>query len=185
MDQLAILLPQFDWKSPADTDQPFLMQLYASTRDDLRGIDGDCAMVASLIAMQRRFQEAGWREHFPAAQQRLIALRGAPIGRLVIDNGPRELRLVDISLLPQARGQGHGSAIVRALQRCAADAGLQLALTVKSDNGRARRLYRALGFEPRSADALSEQLVWRAAAGDDDPHSTMPVKAIDDRRYQA
>jgi len=185
MDPLALLLPQFDWKSPADTDQPFLMQLYASTRDDLRGIAGDCAMVASLIAMQQRFQEAGWREHFPAAQQRLIVSRHNAIGRLVIDSGPRELRLVDISLLPQSRNQGHGTAIVRALQRCAADAGLPLALTVKSDNGHARRLYMALGFERHSADALSEQLVWRAAAGDGVPLPTMQAKAIDDQRHHA
>ena len=182
MDQLATLLPQFEWKRPADADQPFLLQLYASTRDDLRGIDGDPAMVASLIAMQRRFQEAGWRENFPASQQTICQCQGAAIGRIVVDMGPRELRLVDIALMPQARCQGHGSAIVRALQRCAADAGMTLALSVKSDNGRARRLYLSLGFDVCGADALSEQLIWIA---DNNGLSTNQVKASNDQRHQA
>ncbi|HEV7816139.1 MAG TPA: hypothetical protein VGP06_13695, partial [Janthinobacterium sp.] len=76
MHQLQQYLPQYDWRSATDADQPFLLQLYASTRDDLRGIGGDPAMVASLIAMQRRFQEAGWREDFPGAQQRIFLFRG-------------------------------------------------------------------------------------------------------------
>jgi ribosomal protein S18 acetylase RimI-like enzyme len=191
MDQLPTLLPQFEWKRPADADQPFLLHLYASTRDDLRGIDGDPALVASLIAMQRRFQEAGWRENFPAAQQYILVFQGTPIGHIVVDMGTRALRLVDIALLPQARGQGHGSAIVRALQRCAAAAGLPLALSVNSDNGRARRLYLALGFhrsDTNGADALSEQLVWRAGAGpagNGGRPSTIQVKATDDQRHRA
>jgi GNAT superfamily N-acetyltransferase len=147
-------------RAPHDGDADFLARLYASTRLDLHSMTADPAFVAALIAMQQRFQAAGYRQAFPDAQYLLLEQDGAPCGRIVVDAGPGALRLVDIALLPARRGQGLGRHIVMALQRCAAHHGLPMTLAVHHVNARARRLYLALGFRPHSRDAVSEQMLW-------------------------
>jgi ribosomal protein S18 acetylase RimI-like enzyme len=72
------------------------------------------------------------------------------------------MRVVDIALLPQAQRRGHGGAVLRALQQQSAALGLPLRLRVARDNGGARRLYQALGFELETAGEVTDELVWRA-----------------------
>lgn len=163
---LALLreLPEFlrpvEARAPVQADADFLARLYASTRLDLHSTTADPAFVASLIAMQQRLQGAGYRQAFPDAEYLLLEQAGAPCGRIVVDAGAGALRLVDIALLPQLRGQGLGRHILLALQRCAARHRLPMTLAVHHANPRARRLYLALGFRPHSRDALSEQMLW-------------------------
>jgi ribosomal protein S18 acetylase RimI-like enzyme len=147
-------------RAPDDGDAAFLARLYASTRMDLHSATADPVFVASLIAMQQRFQAAGYRNDFPGASYLLLEHQGLPCGRIVVDAGPLALRLVDIALLAEVRGQGLGSHILRALQACAAWSGLSLTLAVHHSNPRARRLYLALGFQSNGRNEVSEQMMW-------------------------
>jgi ribosomal protein S18 acetylase RimI-like enzyme len=73
--------------------------------------------------------------------------------------------VIDIGFLPEARGQGLGSALLKWAQAAAIDAAvaaidLQVALT----NWRAEKLYRALGFQADgNADGFHRRMVWKAA----------------------
>jgi ribosomal protein S18 acetylase RimI-like enzyme len=78
----------------------------------------------------------------------------------VVDAGPSAIRLVDIALLPELRGQGLGRHILCALQGCAAGHGLALTLAVHHANPAARRLYAALGFRSMRQNDVSEQMMW-------------------------
>lgn len=127
---------------------------------DLHSITAAPSFVASLIAMQQRLQAAAYHADFPGANYLLLERDGAPCGRIVVDAGALALRLVDIALLPEARGQGVGSHVLRGLQQCAARAGLPLRLAVHRGNSRARRLYLALGFQSSSCNEISEQMVY-------------------------
>jgi ribosomal protein S18 acetylase RimI-like enzyme len=147
-------------RAPGDGDAALLARLYASTRTDLHSATADPAFVATLTGMQQRLQAADYRRRFPSANYLLIEREGVTCGRIVLDAGPAALRLVDIALLPEARGQGLGRHIVGALQRCAAGAGLPLTLSVHHANPGARRLYAALGFRCTASDNVSEQMVW-------------------------
>ncbi|MDB5919247.1 MAG: family N-acetyltransferase [Massilia sp.] len=147
-------------RAPDDDDAGFLARLYASTRMDLHSMTADPGFVASLVAMQQRFQAAGYRSDFPGASYLLLERSGAPCGRIVVDAGARALRLVDIALLPEARGQGLGSHILRGLQACAAQLGLPLTLSVHHSNPQAHRLYLALGFQSVSSNEVAEQMVY-------------------------
>lgn len=140
-------------------DDGFLKALYASTRDDLRAMLAP-PMRDGLLDMQWRAQRAGYRHDFPDADDLIVEAGGAPLGRLLLERTLRPWRIVDIALLPAARGRGHGAALLGALQASAAAAGTGLALTVRRDNPGARRLYRAAGFVPTGGDALSEQMAW-------------------------
>lgn len=142
-------------------DEGFLKVLYASTRDDLR-LAAEPLLMDTLLDMQWRAQRAGYRASFPGADDTIIESRGVPLGRLLVDRSTRPWRIVDIALLPAARGLGHGAAVLGALQERAAAQGAALALTVRRDNPCARRLYLAHGFVATTADALSEQMIWPA-----------------------
>lgn len=96
----------------------------------------------------------------PAADRRL-----APVGTLtlVVEEAPdagadedatpatariaRVGRIVDVALLPEARGRGFGTSLVESLARAARRAGLgALVLDVHAINTDAARFYRRLGF---------------------------------------
>ena len=164
LDALPALLHPLHARAPHDGDADFLARLYASTRMDLHSASADPAFVAALVAMQQRFQAAGYRQQFPHARYLLLEQDGAPCGRIVVDAGADALRLVDIALLPECRGQGLGSHILRALHGCAAHHAVPLTLAVHHANPRARRRYAALGFVPLSSNALSEEMMWNNVA---------------------
>lgn len=144
---------------PADED--FLEKLHASTRDDLRAAAGP-PLLEMLLDMQWRAQRAGYSQGFPDAEDMIIEVGGAPLGRLLLERSARPWRIVDLALLPAARGQGHGGAVLAALQARAAAAGAGLALSVRHDNPAARRLYLVAGFVAAGADTLAEQMIWPA-----------------------
>jgi GNAT superfamily N-acetyltransferase len=158
--RLAALLAPVQARAPSEADAAFLARLYASTRMDLHSASADPAFVASLVGMQQRLQAADYRRRFPGAAYLLLERDGAACGRIVLDAGPAALRLVDIALLPEARGQGLGRHVMRALQCCAADAGLPLTLAVQRANLGALRLYAALGFGCTASDEVSAQMMW-------------------------
>lgn len=146
-------------------DLAFVAALYASTRDDLRQSGADPAMLATLIGMQQQLHEHGQRSAWPHARHSLVERAGEPIGRMVVDvDAERGMRLVDIALLPQCRGLGHGSALLRALQARSASLGVPLRLRVAASNGAAKRLYAALGFTVETAGDASDEMVWRAGS---------------------
>lgn len=147
-------------RAPRDSDASFLARLYASTRPDLLG-DGsaDPVFASALIAMQQRLQGADYRARFPHADTWLLERAGAPYARIVVERDALRIRLVDIAVLPEARGQGAGTRILLALQQWAGDCGVPLQLAVHAGNPRARRLYLALGFVADGAAA--DQLCWR------------------------
>jgi GNAT superfamily N-acetyltransferase len=144
-------------------DEAFLHRLYASTRDDLRQLVAlDPAAVDALIAMQWQAQGAGYRAAYPHAQYLVVERDGVPVGRLVVDEAARATRLVDITLLPEARGQGFGTMLLRRLQAAAAVRNVPLALSVVRTNVRAHKLYVACGFEAVLEDAVRTEMVWRS-----------------------
>jgi GNAT superfamily N-acetyltransferase len=160
LDALAALLAPLQVRTPDAADVDFLARLYASTRADLQSATADPALVASIIGMQQRLQAADYRQAFPNALYLLLEQAGSPCGRVVVDAGAAALRLVDIALLPPARGHGLGTHILRALQGCAQVMAMPLTLAVHHSNPRARRLYLALGFQLTGRNAACEQLMW-------------------------
>lgn len=147
------------------SDHAFLRRLYASTRGDLNDIATAPQFVTALLDMQERMQTIAYRQTYPDANYLVLENLGEPVGRLVVNTGASEIRLIDISLLPHARGRGFGTAALRALQRKAVALELPLTLTVQKNNPLARQLYQALGFVPLACDELTEQLIWRPVTG--------------------
>jgi ribosomal protein S18 acetylase RimI-like enzyme len=127
-------------------DLPFLCALYASTRqDEMRLVNWPDAQKAAFLQDQFEKQHRHYLEHYPRAIWLVIEREDSPVGRIYLEQTIREIRLMDVALLPANRGQGVGSALMHALLAAADWAGLPVSLHVEPFNP-AIRLYRRLGF---------------------------------------
>ena len=151
-----------DIDAESESEQAFVHALYRSSRGELLQMQADADFIDQLIAMQQRTHELGYRQSYPQARHLMIERDGAPIGRLIVNPGEQALRVVDITLLPQAQGQGAGSAVLAGLQAHAATLGSAVTLGVSHANLAARRLYARLGFVAESEDPIQQQLRWSA-----------------------
>ena len=129
------------------SDRDFLLQVYAATREEeLRLVDWSPDQKAAFVRMQFEAQDAYYREHYHPATFDVIEIDGEPVGRLYVARWEDEIRIIDVALLPEHRGGGIGTTLIRGLLDEAAATGRRLSIHVESHN-RAQRLYERLGFE--------------------------------------
>lgn len=127
-------------------DEAFLFELYASTRaEEIAAWGWPPAQRDVFLRMQFLAQQRSYAAQFPGAEHRIILIDGARAGRLLVSREPGRRRLVDIALLPQHRGAGVGTALLRDLLAGAAACGEEVLLHVLKGNP-AARLYERLGF---------------------------------------
>src|SRR4030095_15129659 len=94
----------------------FLLTLYASTREsELAVLAWDERLQQAFINMQFGAQMQQYRMSYPNASNSIVLLDDQRVGRLIVDRGERELILVDISLIPEQRGRGIGTHLIREL----------------------------------------------------------------------
>jgi ribosomal protein S18 acetylase RimI-like enzyme len=128
------------------SDRPFLAQLYASTRaEELAVLPWPEEQKAAFVAQQFEAQDAAYRTCYDGATFEVIEVDGEPAGRLYVDRTVGEIRVVDITLLPEYRGSGVGTALLRGLLAEADAGGRRVTIHVERFN-RALRLYERLGF---------------------------------------
>jgi ribosomal protein S18 acetylase RimI-like enzyme len=128
-------------------DHPFLQKLYASTREEeMALVDWSDRQKAEFLKMQFDAQHQYYQANYKQTSFQLILLNGEPIGRLYVARWEQEIRIVDLALLPEYRGQGIGSQILQALLTEAAQQHLPLRIHVEQYN-RALRLYQRFGFQ--------------------------------------
>ncbi|HZE57230.1 MAG TPA: GNAT family N-acetyltransferase [Chthoniobacterales bacterium] len=128
-------------------DDTFLARVYASSRAEELAITGwPEELKADFCRRQFDAQSAYYAANYPGASFQMIERDGWPVGRLYIDRWEREIRIVDITLLPEFRGSGIGTKLLRDLQEEARGAGKSLTIHVERFN-RALSLYQRFGFE--------------------------------------
>jgi GNAT superfamily N-acetyltransferase len=140
---------------PEDSgDAEFLLDLYLSVRwPELECTHWPDAAKQAFLASQFQIQTQQYRAHYPGMERWVVESGAGPVGRLYLLATEEELRLVDISLLPEWRNRGVGTALLEQLGRQADALGMPLRLHVEEHNP-ARRLYRRLGFEERETSGL-------------------------------
>lgn len=145
--QLLQALPiAYGLRQRSDADLPFLCQLYAQTRDEeLAPVPWTAQQKQAFLADQFAKQHRHYLQHYPRAQWWVLTRQEAPVGRLYLEQTERELRIMDVSLMPYHRNQGLGTALMRALLEHGDDQQLTLSLHVEPFNP-ALRLYQRLGF---------------------------------------
>ena len=86
-----------------------------------------------------------------------------PLGRLYVHRGETDIRIVDIALLPEHRGRGIGSHLLRAILDEAAKRGRTVSIHVERFNP-ALRLYERLGFAHVADTGVYYLMEWRPPA---------------------
>jgi ribosomal protein S18 acetylase RimI-like enzyme len=148
-------------------DLPFLRDLYRSTRaEEVAAAGFDAFAAAVFLNSQFDLQCRHFDAHYVLGGQRLvITAQDQLIGRVELwasePEGLADLRIVDISLLPDWRGKGLGAALMAAVQQSAAAQGRSVSLHVDKFN-RAYRLYTRLGFRKAGDTGASWRMEWRA-----------------------
>ena len=129
-------------------DRDFLRAVYGSTREaELARVGWSDDEKAAFVDQQFAAQDTYYREHYTTAEFLVILDGEEPVGRLYVDRWEREIRIMDIALLPSARGRGIGSALLSDLIEESERSGKALSIHVEMENP-ASSLYDRLGFEP-------------------------------------
>jgi ribosomal protein S18 acetylase RimI-like enzyme len=140
-------LPQLRPVQPADRD--FLLRLYASTREEeLKQVAWAEGLKTAFLEQQFDAQDRHYRENYPGATLDIVVVDGVAAGRFLVARWPREIRVMDIALLPEFRGRGLGTHLLRELFAEADSSRREVSIHVERTNP-ALELYRRLGFELR------------------------------------
>ena len=146
-----------------DGDEEFLYGVYASTRqEELAQTGWSEAQKTTFLRQQFDAQSSYYREHYRETSFDVILADGRPIGRLYVARWPEQIRIVDIALLPEYRGAGVGTALLRDLISESEASTKPLSIHVERFNP-ALRLYERLGF--REVEDKGVYLLMQRATG--------------------
>jgi ribosomal protein S18 acetylase RimI-like enzyme len=135
-------------------DRDLLCRIYGSTRtEELAPVPWTDEQKNAFVRQQFDAQTTYWDEQYPDAERSIVEVDGAPAGRLYVQRWPKEVRLVDIALLPGFRGRGVGTELIQRLVSEAARAGKSVTIHVEIFNP-ARALYERLGFAAKGEQGM-------------------------------
>lgn len=142
-------------------DQPFLYEIYASTRlEELASLGWSADQQAAFLTQQFNAQHQYYQANYPEADFQIILVNDHPAGQLYVDRRINEIRVVDIALLPEYRNGGIGSRLLKELLAEAAQAGKLVSIHVEKFNP-ALRLYERLGFSMSDDRGIYWFMEWK------------------------
>jgi ribosomal protein S18 acetylase RimI-like enzyme len=160
MNQPSALPPDISFRPICDEDLPFLSRLYASTRQkELAVTSWTQAQKEQFLQQQFDAQHRFYQEHFSKATFDIIQMKEKPIGRWYVLRRTDEIRIIDITLMPENRGHGLGSALLELLKTEAAGVPCPIRIHVETVNP-ALRLYERLGFRKTEDQGVYWLMEW-------------------------
>jgi ribosomal protein S18 acetylase RimI-like enzyme len=155
-------------------DDSFLFEVYASTRaQEMASVPWDDEQRRSFLTMQFVAQHSHYRGQFPEASYSVILEDDLPVGRLYVLREKSDIRILDLTLLPEHRNKGLGTSLVRDLLDEAAQERKRLLIYVETFNP-SLRLFERLGFKSIAEEGINFLLEWKpelipATSGRPDP----------------
>jgi ribosomal protein S18 acetylase RimI-like enzyme len=136
-------------------DEAFLRRLVIETVGRELGADAwPEPMRGHLLGIQFDGRRQSHRANYPDALSEVIEVDGRDAGWMVVTTMPHEVKLVEIMVAAEFRGQGVGSAAIGEVLAAAESAGKPVRLNVNVTNSGAIRLYERLGFRRIGGDDL-------------------------------
>jgi ribosomal protein S18 acetylase RimI-like enzyme len=138
----------------AESDRPFLFELYASTREaELAQVPWTSEQKRAFLAMQFEAQTVGYREAYPQALHEMICAAGLPAGRLYWSRLPDRLHILDITVSPPRRNAGIGSHVLGEILEEGRRESKPVTIYVEDFNPSCR-FFARLGFQVVSQDGF-------------------------------
>ena len=158
-------LTSIELKAHSEADLPFLLQLYACVRrEEFAAANWPESQLNSFLSEQFYAQYRYYCQHYSTDRFDIIYYQSQAIGRLFVDywlDERQEIRVIDISLLPESCGLGVGSHLFNQLFLEACSLGVSVSIHVERDNP-ARLLYERLGFRLKTVtDEVYLLMEWR------------------------
>ncbi|WP_286913495.1 MULTISPECIES: GNAT family N-acetyltransferase [unclassified Pseudomonas] len=142
----------------AEADVALLRALFVARRaGEFAAMPWSDAEREAFLHAQADLQSRHYAQHYPHACMLVIEQHSQAIGRLGVNEGADELRVIDIALLPAWQGKGIGSSLLHALLAWGDRHGKACTLSVDQANP-AQALYRRLGFDACADPGLYLQM---------------------------
>jgi ribosomal protein S18 acetylase RimI-like enzyme len=143
-------------------DEAFLYRVYASTRAaEMELVDWSESDKQAFLWQQFTAQHTYYQQHYPTASFQVVLRDHALVGRLYVNRGQTEIRIIDIALLPEYRGDGLGTQLLRGLLHEASRDGKPVTIHVELLNP-ALGWYQRLGFRPVEERGVYLLMRWSA-----------------------
>jgi ribosomal protein S18 acetylase RimI-like enzyme len=127
-------------------DEAFLRELYGSTRaEELAPVPWTDEQKRAFLDMQFFAQSTHYAKHYGDGEFLIIEDDGRPVGRLLLHRTAGEINVIDISLMPEHRGRGIGTKLLRDVLAEGEATNRKVSIHVEHFNP-AKRLYQRLGF---------------------------------------
>jgi len=127
-------------------DEPFLLEVYASTRaDEMALVPWSAEQKQAFVSAQFKAQQEHYQKAYPTARHEVILSAERRVGRLYVARLETEIRIVDITILPADRNRGIGTGLLESLKEEAKGLGLPLRIYVETFNP-SLNLFTCLGF---------------------------------------
>jgi ribosomal protein S18 acetylase RimI-like enzyme len=146
-----------------DADEDFLVSIYAASRaDELAQAQWEEGKQEAFVKWQFDLQRREYCVRFPDAEYYVIVIDDCPAGRIWIGRDDRQIRLLDIAILPEFQNRGAGTMLLRRLIDESKRAGKALRHMVFVLNNDAHRFYERLGFVVIEEFGAYKHMEWKS-----------------------
>jgi len=147
-------------------DEGFLREVYASTRaNEMALVPWTDEQKAAFLKFQFDAQDSYYRAQYPAARFQVICNDDEPIGRLYVVREDEQIRILDVTILPDHRAQGFGSTLIDELLDEAIATKKSLTIWIEPDNP-SQSFFRRKGFSMVQEEGFNQLLEFRSVAQD-------------------
>lgn len=145
-------------------DDAFLLAVYASTRrQEMAMVPWEESQKLAFLQMQAAAQLDHYQKHFPAAVQQVVLCNARPVGRLYVSRTGEGMRILDLTILPEAdEGSAIEKAVLENLQAEAATRDLPVQIYLESFSSALPR-FEHLGFARVEPQGIHWLMEWRPA----------------------
>jgi RimJ/RimL family protein N-acetyltransferase len=138
------------------SDEAFLFALYASTRaDEMTFVPWNAEQKTAFLQSQFQAQHQHYTSKYPHGKFQIIQLDDQKIGRLYVCELEDEVRIIDLTILPEFRGQGFGTEIIMGILHKA-----EKPVQIYLESNQSINLFKRLGFEIVSDEGLYQLWHW-------------------------
>jgi GNAT superfamily N-acetyltransferase len=153
-------LERISLKPASPEDSEFLLLLKASTLPELGTLGLDADQFRTIVRIQIAAQEQEYWRNYPGSAHMIVETGGTRAGRIWVDRSENEIRIIDISLLPEFRRNGIGRRLYEGLIAEAEIARKKLRCSVSRFNGVSLQFHERLGFAVVSGGDMDLELEW-------------------------
>ncbi len=147
-------------------DREFLFRVYGSTRaDEMAMVPWTDEQKESFVRSQFNAQLAHYEKTYPTANHDVILVSGKPAGRLYVARLADEIRIADITVLPEERNAGIGTYLLRQLMEESKQTGKITRIYVEEFN-RSLTLFQRLGFIVGEQQGFNLLMQWNPSVTD-------------------